>query len=100
MRNRKANSKHPKSRRYKVLHPSGHWESFRLPYYFTAGDLAARLVYALVFVQIPPTGFVMVGGRRCDGPCWALYSDRAKAFTLADCRNPELLSDAELAAAC
>lgn len=100
MINRKANSKTRQFLRYKVLHPSGEWETFQLPACFTARDLAARLTQALVFVRIPVKGFVFVDGRRCLGPCWALYSDRAKAFTLADVRDPERLSDTELAAAC
>ena len=100
MRNRKASSKTPKSRLYKVLHPSGLCESFRLPCCFTERDLAARLTYAVVFVKIPAAGFVFVAGRRVTGPCWALYSDRAKAFTLAVRRDPELLNATELTAAC
>jgi len=96
----RSNSKRPKSLRYKVLHPSGDWESFRLPLCFSPRDVAERLVHSLIFVRVPRGRFIWLCESRCDGPFWALYSARDNGYVLADKRDPERLSDAELAAAC
>ena len=100
MKTRKRRGKQTKSMRYKVLHPSGEWEAFRLPLCFSPRDLAERLVHSLIFVRVSKGRTVILAQGQWEGPGWALYSRDKSAYVLADRRDPETLSDAELAAAC
>jgi len=84
------------SLRYKVLHPDGCWQTFRLPLCFSPRDVAERLLHSAIFVYVTRDRNIWLGDKRCWGPVWALYSARHNAYVLAERKDPESLSDTEL----
>ena len=65
--------------RYKILHPSGEWESFRIPRFFNTSDVAKHCSHSTVCMFIPK-GYRLFGTNvlgqsvKIEGPCWTVWN--------------------------
>ena len=86
--------------KWKLLRPSGFFETWKLPLCFDVHDVTSHASYSEIWLYIYRGQPVYIAGSGyVRGPCWAHWSEYAGEFD-STCEDPEQLSNDKLIALC
>ncbi len=85
----------PRYDQYKILAPSGEWEKWRVPRFFTSRDVAKHRPHSTICLFVPVRHSLFGKSEfgesvRMDGPCWAVWN-REKDEHVGPFKAPEEL---------
>lgn len=70
----------------KILRPSGEWETWKVPRFFSCADVAKHAHHSVVALWLRPGRCVFLecdgkSGGKAEGPCWVVWNPTQESFT-------------------